>query len=91
MKDIKEQFVFDKKEQFVILRCMYHAFDLTITYYLILQVVKIESAPKRKGNRIKKFGGMKKNLFHVKHLHMNGMNKMMACTGNDRKSILSQH
>lgn len=55
------------------------------------EVVKIESAPKRKGNRIKKFGGMKKNLFHVKHLHMNGMNKMMACTGNDRKSILSQH
>ncbi|KAJ1417869.1 putative histone-lysine N-methyltransferase SETD1A [Sesbania bispinosa] len=52
------------------------------------EAVEIKTISKRKGNKKKKFGAMKKNLLHVKNLHMN---RMMACTGNDRKRHLLEH
>ncbi|KAH1112229.1 hypothetical protein GLYMA_04G199100v4 [Glycine max] len=55
------------------------------------EIVEIKSASsKRKGNKKKKFGAMKKNLLQVKHLNMNRMNPILACTGNDRRRLLSE-
>ncbi|TKY73689.1 nucleolin protein [Spatholobus suberectus] len=47
----------------------------------ILQTIEFKSVPKRKGKKKKKFG------LHVKHLRMNRMNPLLACTGNDRRRL----
>ncbi|XP_027360051.1 rRNA-processing protein EFG1-like [Abrus precatorius] len=53
------------------------------------EIVEIPSIPNRKGPKKKKFGAMKKNILNVKNLNMNRMNQMLACTGNDRRNLLS--
>ncbi|RDY04677.1 hypothetical protein CR513_11590, partial [Mucuna pruriens] len=58
----------------------------------MLQIIEMKSASKRKGNKKNTVGGaMKKNLLHVKQLHMNRMNQMLACTGSDRRRLDTDH